>query len=117
MDKQKISTIVLDDEADRIVKLISEFQGKSRSEVYRNSLYQYLNYFIDNDLLPAVARWASKITRYNLRIGDQVYRLIREKEFRKAGMSIAETIRQLPEVPDAQDLITEGIRLVSVLSK
>ena len=118
MDKEKrITTIVLDKEADRKSMIIAEFTGKTLSAIYRDALDMYFSHFVNNDLLPAVARWASKITRYNLRIGDQVYRLIREKEFRKAGMSIVETILQLPEVPDAQDLITEGIRLVSVLSK
>ena len=63
MDKDKrITTIVLDKEADRKSKIIAEFTGKTLSAIYREALDMYFSHFVNNDLLSEVNEFLTNST-------------------------------------------------------
>ena len=118
MDKNnRITTIVLDKEADRQAKIIAEFTGKSLSAVYRDALDAYFQRFVDDDL-------SSKINDYLAKLGFEygidaphVFDSLRERRLADAALMLGEAVRQLPPVPESQKLAEKGMWLISVLSK
>jgi len=117
MDKDKrITTIVLDKEADRKSKIIAEFTGKTLSAIYREALDLYFEQFITNELLPAIRKFDLEMRQFDLYVLG-VNKNIKEGKFADAAVIIAEEIKQLPRLPETQALIHEGIKLISILSK
>jgi predicted transcriptional regulator len=114
---KRITTIVLDKEADRKSKIIAEFTGKSVARVYRNALDAYFEHFINNELFSAINSYFAKLY-YQYDIDNpKIYDAIQSGNFADAAVMIAEAIKQLPQEPEAQKLIDEGMRLISILSK
>ena len=118
MDKNnRITTIVLDKEADRQAKIIAEFTGKSLSAVYRDALDAYFQRFIDNDL-------SSKINDYLAKLGFEygidaphVFEALRLRQLDNAALMIGDAVRQLPPGPETQKLVEKGMWLISIMSK
>ena len=118
MDKDKrITTIVLDKEADRKSKIIAEFTGKTLSAIYREALDEYFDRFIDKQLYLAINNYFAKLYfQYDIGTPD-IYNIIMSGKLADTAMIIAEAVKQLPQEPKAQELIDEGMRLISILSK
>lgn len=117
MEKDKrITTIVLDKEADRKARIIAEYEGKSMSAVYREALDVYFRQFVYEDLLTEIAKLEIGLKRYNLKLPD-VYKLVTEEKLAEAAIQIADTVKQLPQEPEAQELIQDCVRLIGILSK
>ena len=118
MDKNnRITTIVLDKEADRQAKIIAEFTGKSLSAVYRDALDAYFQRFLDNDL-------SSKINDYLAKLGFEygidaphVFEALRERRLADAALMLWEAVRRLPPGPESQKLVEKGMWLISIMSK
>ena len=118
MDKDKrITTIVLDKEADRQAKIIAEFTSKSLSAVYRDALDVYFQSFVDNDLF-------AEINQYLIKLGFEygidaphVFDAIRERRLADAALMIGEAMRRLPPGPETQKLVEKGMWLISIMSK
>ena len=121
MDKDKrITTIVLDKEADRKSKIIAEFTGKTLSAIYREALDMYFSHFVNNDLLSEVNEFLDKLYwQYKIYKIDNphIFTAIQFGNLADAAVMIAEAVKQLPQEPEAQKLIDEGMRLISILSK
>ena len=118
MDKEKrITTIVLDKEADRKSKIIAEFTGKTLSAIYREALDAYFDRFVDEQLYLAINKYFAKLYfQYDIGTPD-IYNIIMSGKLADTAMIIAEAIKKLPQEPKAQELVQEGMRLISILSK
>lgn len=118
MDKEKrITTIVLDKEADRKSRIIAEFTGKTLSAIYRDALDMYFSHFVNNDLLSEVNEYSTKLYwQYKIDNPD-IFSAVQFGNLSGAAVMIAEAVKQLPQEPKAQGLIQEGMRLISILSK
>jgi len=118
MDKDKrITAIVLDKEADRKSKIIAEFTGKTLSAIYREALDVYFEQFMEKELWPEIDMYLVNIHwKYNIPIPDKNSAL-KLGRFNDVAILIAEAVKQLPQEPEAQKLIDEGMRLISILSK
>ena len=118
MDKEKrITTIVLDKEADRKSRIIAEFTGKTLSAIYREALDEYFDRFVDTQLYLAINNYFAKLYfQYDIGTPD-IYNIIMSGKLADTAMIIAEAVKQLPQEPKAQELIDEGMRLISILSK
>jgi len=118
MDKEKrITTIVLDKEADRKSRIIAEFTGKTLSAIYRDALDMYFSHFVNNDLLSEVNEYSTKLYwQYKIDNPD-IFSAVQFGNLSGAAVMIAEAVKQLPKEPKAQELIDEGMRLISILSK
>ena len=118
MDKDKrITTIVLDKEADRKSKIIAEFTGKTLSAIYREALDMYFSHFVNNDLLSEVNEFLDKLYWQYKIDNPHIFTAIQFGNLADAAVMIAEAVKQLPQEPEAQKLIDEGMWLISVLSK
>ena len=114
---KRITTIVLDKEADRKSKIIAEFTGKSLSAIYREALDEYFDRFIDKQLYLAINNYFAKLYfQYDIGTPD-IYNIIMSGKLADTAIIIAEAIKKLPQEPKAQGLIQEGMRLISILSK
>ena len=118
MDKEKrITTIVLDKEADRKSRIIAEFTGKTLSAIYREALDALYDEFIRKNFLPEIEDYLSFIHRnWNIEI-PSVHNAIMENRLSEAAVIIADTVKQLPQESNAQGLIREGMNFISILSK
>jgi predicted DNA-binding protein len=118
MDKDKrITTIVLDKEADRKSKIIAEFTGKTLSAIYREALDMYFSHFVNNDLLSEVNEYLDKLYWQYKIDNPHIFAAVQFGNLSNAAVMIAEAVKQLPQEPEAQKLIDEGMRLISILSK
>ncbi len=118
MDKEKrITTIVLDKEADRKSKIIAEFTGKTLSAIYREALDMYFSHFVNNDLLSEVNEFLDKLYWQYKIDNPHIFTAVQFGNLSNAAVMIAEAVKKLPQDPEAQKLIDEGMRLISVLSK
>ena len=118
MDKEKrITTIVLDKEADRKSKIIAEFTGKTLSAIYREALDMYFSHFVNNDLLSEVNEFLDKLYWQYKIDNPHIFTAIQFGNLADAAVMIAEAVKQLPQEPEAQKLIDEGMWLISILSK
>ena len=118
MDKNnRITTIVLDKEADRQAKIIAEFTGKSLSAVYRDALDVYFQRFIDNDLFAETNQYLIKLGfEYGID-APHVFEALRLRQLANAALMIGDAVRQLPPGPETQKLVERGMRLISIMSK
>ena len=118
MDKNsRITTIVLDREADTEAKIISEFKGESLSAVYRDALNAYFQYFVDNDLFSEINDY---LTQLGLKYGidaPHVFEALRLRQLANAALMIGDAVRQLPPGPETQKLVEKGMWLISIMSK
>ena len=118
MNKDKrITTIVLDREADRKSKIIAEFTGKTLSAIYREALDVYFEKFIEKELLPVVDSLENKLWVYFKSTPSGAWGAIKEHKYSEAAMLLAEKLKQLPDDALSDRLTKEGIRLISILSK
>ena len=114
---KRITTIVLDKEADRKSKIIAEFTGKTLSAIYREALDEYFDRFVDKQLYLAINNYFAKLY-FQYDIGTpEIYNIIMSGKLADAAVMIAEAVKQLPQEPEAKKLIDEGMRLISILSK
>jgi len=118
MDKEKrITTIVLDKEADRKSRIIAEFTGKTLSAIYREALDEYFDRFLEIQLFSAINGYFAQLY-FQYDIGTpEIYNILMSGKLADTAMIIAEAVKQLPQEPKAQELIDEGMRLISILSK
>ena len=118
MDKEKrITTIVLDKEADRKSRIIAEFTGKTLSAIYREALDMYFSHFVNNDLLSEVNEFSDKLYWQYKIDNPHIFTAVQFGNLSNAAVMIAEAVKKLPQDPEAQKLIDEGMRLISILSK
>ena len=118
MDKNnRITTIVLDKEADRQAKIIADFTGKSLSAVYRDALDAYFQRFIDDELFTEINDY---LTQLGLKYGidaPHVFEALRLRQLANAALMIGDAVRQLPPGPETQKLVEKGMWLISIMSK
>ena len=112
MDKDKrITTIVLDREADRKSKFIAEFTGKTLSAIYREALDVYFDEFVRENLWSEINDYLNAVYRkYKIEKQYDVYDALADGRFGEVAVIIAYTIKQIPEEQDAEGLIQEGIK-------
>jgi hypothetical protein len=110
MNKDKrITTIVLDKEADRKSKIIAEITGMSIAGVYREALNVYFAKVVDEELNPMVNNLEAKLwVHYKVKTGG-AYEAVQDHRLSEAAMMIAETLSQLPNDPSSENIIREGI--------
>ncbi len=117
--KTRITTIRLDAEADRKSRLMAEFYNEPLSEIYRDGIQVlYDECFLEN-IVDEVRGFEAYLISRGFIDNDKIRRvmaLMNTEKLNQAAVEISAQLSNIPNVPENQEIIDKGTRLVHLLT-
>jgi len=117
--KKRITTIVLDEEADLKSKMMAEYYDMPLAAIWRRGIDILFDQFVINDLHNEITKLDSLYFAHGYYAGNEfsnAIKLIDNQQYDQAAMIISAQLSRLQDKPEYEELVSRGMKLVHLLS-